>query len=74
MDDSRMELQQINVCCNKLGISRILLNATDVARLTGYSRNTVRSKFRFGGTYRHRVISRSQLARQIADLAMYQPE
>lgn len=35
---------------------------------------TVRSKFRFGGTSRHRVISRSQLARQIADLAMYQPE
>lgn len=51
-----------------------LLNATDVARLTGYSRGTVRSKFRFGGTSHHRVISRSQLARQIADLAMYQPE
>lgn len=54
MDDYRMELQQINACCDKLGISRALLNATDVARLTGYSR--------------------SQLARQIADLAMYQPE
>ena len=43
----------------------------DVARLPGYSRNTVRSKFRFGGTSRHRVISRSQLARQIADLSQY---
>lgn len=53
----------------KLGIS-----ANMVGRLTGYSRGTVRSKFRFGGTSRHRVISRSQLARQIADLAMYQPE
>lgn len=74
MDDYRMELQQINERCDKLGISRILLNATDVARLTGYSRGTVWSKFRFGGTYRHRVISRIQLARQIADLAMYQPE
>lgn len=74
MDDYRMELQQINTCCDKLGISRILLNATDVARLTGYSRGTVRSKFRFGGTSRHRVISRSQLARQIAELAMYHPE
>ena len=63
--------QQINACCDKLGISRALLNATDVARLTGYSRGTVRSKFRFGGTSRHRVISRSQLARQIADLTRY---
>ena len=74
MDDYRMELQQINACCDKQGISQALLNATDVARLTGYSRNTVWSKFRFGGTSRHSVISRSQLARQIADLAMYQPE
>lgn len=30
--------------------------------------------YAIGGTSRHRVISRSQLARQIADLAMYQPE
>ena len=71
MDDYRMELQQINACCDKLGISRVLLNATDVARLTGYSRNTVRSKFRFGGTSRHRLISHRQLARQIAELTIY---
>lgn len=60
--------------CDKLGISRALLNATDVARLTGYSRGAVRSKFRFGGTSHHRVISCSKLVRQIADPAMYQPE
>lgn len=66
-----MELQQINACCDKLWISRALLNATDVARLTGDRRGTVRSKFRFGGTSHHRVISRSQLARQIAELSEY---
>ena len=71
MDDYRMELQQINECCDKLGISHVLLNATDVASLTGYSRGTVLSKFRFGGTSHHRVISRSQLARQIAELSKY---
>lgn len=43
----------------------------DVARLTGYSRGTVRSKFRFGGTSHHHVISRSQLVRQIAELSKY---
>lgn len=39
MDDYRMELQQINACCDKLGISRILLNATDVARLQEHIAN-----------------------------------
>lgn len=74
MDDYHAELAEINLCCERLDIGHGLLNVADVAAPTGWSRKTVKKHIRFGVTSRHRVISRSQLARQIADLAMYQPE
>lgn len=58
---------------NELEVKRVPFMGTDLMAAKDES-GTMRSKFRFGGTSRHRVISRSQLARQIADLAMYQPE
>ena len=52
---------------SKFGFNDFFIEST-------YKDSIGRSKFRFGGTSHHRVISRSQLAHQIADLAMYQPE
>lgn len=74
MYDYRVELAEINARCDALGITGELLSKTDVGRIIGRTPRTVGKYLQFGGTSRHRVISRSQLARQIADLAMYQPE
>lgn len=74
MDDYRAELAEINLCCERLGIGRGLLNVADVAALTGWSRKTVKKHIRFGGAPRRPVLSRAQLARQLYELTLYRAE
>ena len=49
-----------------------LLSKTDVGRIIGCTPRTVGKHFRFGGTTTRPVLSRVQLARQIAELTRYQ--
>lgn len=71
MDDWRAELALINAGCAQRGIDHALLNVADVAALMGWSRKTVKKHFRFGGTARRPVLSRSQMARQLYELSLY---
>lgn len=71
MYDYRTELAEINARCDALGITGELLTKTDVGRIIGRTPRTVGKHFRFGGTATRPVLSRAQLARQIAELTRY---
>ena len=71
MYDYRAELAEINDRCDALGITGELLSKTDVGRIIGRTPRTVGKHFRFGGTTTRPVLSRAQLARQIAELTKY---
>ena len=71
MYDCRAELAEINARCDALGITGELLSKTDVGRIIGRTPRTVDKHFRFGGTTTRPVLSRAQLARQIAELTKY---
>lgn len=71
MYDYRAELAEINARCETLGITGELLSKTDVGRIIGRTPRTVGKHFRFGGTTTRPVLSRAQLARQIAELTQY---
>ena len=71
MYDCRAELAEINARCDALGITGELLSKTDVGRIIGRTPRTVGKHFRFGGTTTRPVLSRAQLARQIAELTKY---
>ena len=71
MYDYRAELAEINSRCDALGITGELLSKTDVGRIIGRTPRTVGKHFRFGGTTTRPVLSRAQLARQIAELTKY---
>lgn len=74
MEDYRAELQQVNARCAALGIEHTLLTVADVMAIVGWSRKTVKRRFRFGGQRGRPFLSRSQLARQVYDLAQYRAE
>ena len=56
---------------NPLGITGELLSKTDVGRIIGRTPRTVGKYLQFGGTVTRPVLSRAQLARQIAELTKY---
>ena len=72
MYNYRVELAEINARCDALGITGELLSKTDVGRIVGRTPCTVSKYSRFGGTTTRPVLSRAQLARQIAELTRYQ--
>lgn len=71
MYDYRAELAEINARCDALGITGELLSKTDVGRIIGRTPHTVGKYLQFGGTVTRPVLSRAQLARQIAELTKY---
>lgn len=74
MDAIREELRDINRRCDELSITGLVLSAADVGRIVGCTPKTARRWFRFGGESRRPVITRSQLARQLAELDRYRVE
>lgn len=71
MYNYRAELAEINARCDALGITGELLSKTDVGRIIGRTPRTVGKYLQFGGTVTRPVLSRAQLARQIAELSKY---
>ena len=74
MYNYRAELAEINARCDALGITGELLSKTDVGRIIGRTPRTVGKYLQFGGTVTLPVLSRAQLARQIAELTRYQAQ
>jgi hypothetical protein len=71
MDEYREELASLTQRCRELGIEHDPLTIADVMAITGRSRPTVRSWFKFGGGASAPRITRRQLARQLYELTRY---
>ena len=66
-DDEGTIWAGVSYICNGLGLSK-----TNVGRIIGRTPRTVGKYLQFGGTVTRPMLSRAQLARQIAELTRYQ--
>ena len=71
LDEYHAEMQRVDKRCAEFQIAGEWLSVTDAAKIIGCTRQTARNNIRFGGTNNKPQITRSQLARQLAEMGQY---